>query len=435
MSRILFFYVTIASTIKLPLGNLLVFIILWTLKDLRVFCESLARIIMAPGATSIRSRTVSLKQQFATNAASGIVAQGVMVVVGLILMPYLMSQLGSKAYGVSQLAQSTLIFFSLLQLGMGPTLIRYCSQAITRHDQEAISKVSSTAQLILGSLGLLGMFGIIGFIPFFLTFYNIPPEMTFDVSGLLLCLALSFLLNFIFIVPRGLVLGSNRYDQANGIEIITNLLRLGVVLLTFWLFGPSLLLLGICILFTQVFRFVTYFVFAIIHTGRSALFSIPAVNREMLKSFFGFSSLNLINTLASALVIQGPVLIIGKVLGTEMVTMFAPVVLVAMAVEGFLGRMSMPLVPLASKAQAENNPKKMGEWSIMIAGVSVISGLTMAIPFCVFGDRIIGMWLGASMAPIWIPVTIMLTGTVISQSAGANYFLAIGGGVHSPDSL
>ena len=385
---------------------------------------------MATDATTIQ--TTSPKRQFALNAASGVVAQGVMVGVGLVLIPYLISQLGTKAYGISQLAQSTLVFFSFLQLGMGPTLARYCSQTIARHDREATRKISSTAQFLLGILGLLGAFGIICFIPFFLKFYEIPPEMKYQASGLLFCLAVSFLLNFIFMVPQGLVLGSNRYDQANGVEIFTHLLRLGFILLTFWLFGPSLLLLGICILLAQFFRFTMYFSLAILHTGRSALFSIRWVNRETVKLLFGFSSLNLINTLANTLVIQGPVLIMGRVLGAEMVALFAPAVLVATAVEGFLGRISTPLVPLASKAQAENTPKKLGEWSVIVAGTGATLGLAVAIPFCVFGDQITGLWLGADMANVWIPIAIMLTGTVISQSAGANYFLAIGGGCIHP---
>lgn len=146
---------------------------------------------MATDATTIHHRTTSLKRQFATNAASGFVAQAVTVGVGGVLMPYLMWRLGPEVYGISRLAQSALMFFALLQLGMGPTLVRYCSQAIARHDQEAIRKVSSTAQLILGTLGLLGMFGIVAFIPLFLKFYDVPAEMTFSVSGLLLCLAVS----------------------------------------------------------------------------------------------------------------------------------------------------------------------------------------------------------------------------------------------------
>lgn len=343
-----------------------------------------------------------------------------------------MGRLGLEAYGISQLAQSALVFFGFLQLGMGPTLIRFCSQAIAKEDQEEIRKVSSTAQAILSVLGMAGMLGIIGFIPFFLKLYEVPETLTFDASMLLLCMAASFFLNFILIVPQGLSLGSNRYDLVNTVGIIASLLRFGLVVLAFEIASPSLFLLGMSILLAQVFRVVSLFTIAAIQVGRPAFPSLGAMNRGTLRSLFGFSVLNLINAMACSLVIQGPVLIIGKTLGVEVVALFAPAVLVATAMQGVLSQISSPLVPLASQAQAENCPQKMGNWSIIIGSFTAVVGLAATLPLCVFGKEIMGLWLGSDMTHVWISVAIMATGAVVSQIAAANYSLSLGGGCIRP---
>ena len=133
---------------------------------------------MATEATPIQDPPISRKRQFAKNAASGFVAQAVAVCVGFITLPYLIWRLGPEMYGISQLAQAALEFFIFLQLGMGPTLIRYCSQAIAKNDREAICKVSSTAQLILGILGaILGIVFGLG-LSFLFTKFALNPDGT-----------------------------------------------------------------------------------------------------------------------------------------------------------------------------------------------------------------------------------------------------------------
>lgn len=368
------------------------------------------------------------KKQFAINVGSGFLAQATFVGAGFILMPYTIWRLGAEGFGIYQLARSVLVFFMFLQLGMGPTLSRYFSQAIAKKDKDTVHKISSSAQLILCILGTLGMVVAIILIPFFLKFYEVPLNMTFETSGLLVCMAVSLFLNMVYIVPSGIVLGSNRYDLVNGLEIVANVLRVGLIVATFELFGPSVLTLGVCILTTQFFRFVVLFVFAFKNVGRSALFSLGMVDKKTLKSLLGFSSLNLVNSAAFALVLQGPILIIGKVLGAEIVTMFAPAILVASSMQGFLAQMSRPLVPMASQAQAENNTGQMGQWSIIISSSVASVGLAIVLPLCVFGHEIIGLWLGQDMSHIWTIIAVMALGTVVSQTAGVNYFMALGGG-------
>ena len=374
----------------------------------------------------------STKRQYAINTASGMVEQFTRIAMGFVLVPYLMWRLGLKEYGFSTLAQSALVFFGFLQLGLGPTLIRFCSQAIARKDEEEIRKVSSTAQVMLGLLGAAGMIGILGFIPAFIAIYNVPEALTFGVSMLLACMAITFFLNFILVVPQGLAMGSNRYDLMNIINTGGNILRLGLIVVTFELYEPSLSLLGICFLVTATFRMIAFYSIDLLILGRIILPSLRCVNKKTFKDLFGFSMLNLINSVAAFLVVQGPLLIMGRTLGPEITALFFPATLVASSMQGVLAQISAPLVPMASQAQVDNNLKKAGSWSIMIASFIAVVGLAIALPLCVFGHEVVQLWLGENKAYIWNVIAIMAVAAVLSQTGAVNYSLAMGGGCIRP---
>lgn len=379
--------------------------------------------------------TRSIKRQFAINAGSGFLAQFIIAGIGFIILPYAMWRLGDEAYGLFQLAMSALVFFLFLQMGMSPTLVRFCAKAIVKKDYDEIHKISSSAQLILSILGFIGMMGMMIMIPFFLRIYNVSEELKTETIGLLLCMAASLFLSILYIVPNGLLLGCNRYDVSNSIEIVTNLLRLGLIVACFELIRPSIWLMGLCMLSSQFFRFTLSFTFAYKYLRKVVFFSVKKANRESLKSLLGFAVLNLVNTIANYFVVQGPILIIGAVpkLGPKAVAMFAPAILIATSLESFLQQMSGPLVPLASKAQADGNIRHLGQMAVQVASIIVSIGLLIVLPLTIYGQEIIGLWLGQEKSNLWLLIAIMAVGIVLSRSAAALSFIALGGGSILPE--
>ena len=199
------------------------------------------------------------KKQFAINTTSGWLAQGSLIVTGIILIPYAISSMGKQEYGFFQLGRSGLDVLVFLKLGMAPTLVRFCSQAIAAKDKDQIATISSTAQLILGGLGFVGMLIGMSLIPLFVSFFEVPSSLVFETIGLLICMTVSLLINFLFIVPNGFVCGANRHDAANYLNTVCNFMRLGLVVCVFELIRPSLLLFGLVILTMQLVRLLGIF--------------------------------------------------------------------------------------------------------------------------------------------------------------------------------
>ena len=374
----------------------------------------------------------TLKKQLAFNTFSGWAAQLIFALVGFCLIPFIVNRLGAQGYGIYQLVQSLLTFLMFLQLGMGPTLVRYLAKSMAQNDNESIRKICSSAQLMLGGLGGVAVVLCLVSIPFFIKFYDIPENYVHETIGLLICMSVSIFLNMIFIVPQGIIFGENRYDLANIIEILGSLLRLLMIALLFEFIRPSILFIGIAIMCAQLFRFVFLFGVAFEKSGNSILFSPRYVHMKTIRSLLSFSMLNLANSVAAAAVFQGPVLIIGKVLGQEMVTAFAPAILISGAIQGLLGQTTRPLVPLASRDQANTGGGSLGKWALSMGQVAAFIGFGIVLPLVTYGPELMGLWLGQDFAWIWLVVAVVTTGVAISQVQAANYFLALGGGNITP---
>lgn len=372
------------------------------------------------------------KKQFAFNVASGWVVQLVFAAVGFILMPYIIKGLGTQGYGIYQLARSAIVFFMFLQLGMGPTLVRFFAKAIAKKDQHEIRQISSTAQFLLGSLGLIAAIACWALIPFFLRFYDIPPDLIGDTVGLLVCMGFSLFINMTIIVPQGLVFGLNRYELANGVEIVAHLLRLLLVVALFEWIHPSIFYVGLSILAAAVWRYIALYSISFRFLKKAAFFSIKHIRKDALRSLLGFSSLNLMNSIAAAFVSQGPVLLIGKFLGQDMVAAYSPALIISSAMAGILGQTAKPLVPVASKDVEATGGKSLGKWAISMGQFVAFVGFGIALPLATFGPEVMRIWLGDELVWVWPIVAVMTTGVAISQIQAANYFLALGGGNIKP---
>lgn len=368
----------------------------------------------------------SRKRQFVINAVSGWAAQATFALVGFVLMPYAIWRLGEESYGIFLIARSAIIFLMFMQLGMGPSLTRFCSQAFARNDTKKIASISSTSQVVVAGLGLLASGCCFLSIPLFICFYEIPPELIWDTQVMLISMAISLLLTILSLVPQGILSGGSRYDLMNGTEIATHLLRLILVIIAFELINPSMALFGIVFLISTLIRLVILYWMSIKRVGRKNFFSFYNIdfsgNRNMLK----FSFLPFMDTIALTVIFQGPVLIIGKFLGEEAVTLFAPAALVSQVLNTLLSQTSRPLTPLAGLDKEKNNSRNLGHWAIQFGQIAAILGFGVTLISCLFGPELLGLWLGPKFSGTWFLVTLMVAGTTMMQVQASTNSMALG---------
>jgi len=374
-----------------------------------------------------------VKQQFIRNTFSGWFAQLSAAIVAFIMLPYNISHLGKDVYGISVVAVSATALLQFLSLGMGPALLRFFSQAIAKKDQEEMIVLSSTSQLLLGGLGIVGFLIILAGTPWFIWFYEIDPEHQLETRYLLLCMGISFFLQFHSIVFTNIVLAGNRYDLVNLRSVISSWLRLGALFFLYSFFTPSLTLFGIALLFGGVYNYLTLFWFCFReHGSRVAFFSPKKITWSRLPSVFAFSGYSMLNSIFFAASIQIPIMIIGKTLGKEMATAFAPAVLIATNLSLILGQIASPLAPLAGRDAVETGGKNIARWAILMGQLVACVGYGCIFMAIIFILDVLRLWLGNDF--IWTSsvVVVLISGIVYASIQAVNYNLALGASSIAP---
>jgi len=374
----------------------------------------------------------SSKRQFIKNVGSGWLTQTSAAVVGLIMLPYNLSHLGTEVYGISVLAVSAIAMLDFLNHGLGSALLRFFSQAIAKNDQAEIASLSSTSQAIVGGLGLFGCLVILAGIPWFLHFYEIAPTHHHETVILLICLAITFFQRFHAMVFANILMASQRFDLVNFNSIFASWLRLALLIFFYAMFNPSLVQLGLATIVSNTFSYVTIIVLCFKRLGKSIFFSPRQVKLSRAPAVFSFSSVVMFDTIFFAASLQLPVMIIGKILGKEMAAFFSPAVLVASYFFSIMGQMAIPLAPIASRDLVENQQKNIGRWAILFGQIIAVFGYGCIVLSVLFMPDILRLWLGTDFMWTSATVTVLIAGSACMQIQTVNYNLALGGSTIAP---
>jgi O-antigen/teichoic acid export membrane protein len=194
------------------------------------------------------------------------------------------------------------------------------------------------------------------------------------------------------------------------------------------MFEPTLFFFGLAIVISSMLRLISAAWFSWGLIGKALILCPRNIRKSVARNLSGFSALNFINSTAASVTYQSPVLIIGKILGQESVTAFAPILLVSQGLVGFLQQTARPLVPLASRDKTNNGGKGLADLSTTSGILMSFLSFLFLIPLGVAGNTLIGLWLGSEFVWISTSVFIMAFGVVIAQIQSTNFCLALGSG-------
>src|SRR5947207_1334228 len=91
----------------------------------------------------------------ARNVSTRYVAIFIDGIIGLVLLPFNVSHLGTSAYGLWALTSSVTWFFGVLDLGYGGALVKFIAQYRAWRDRDALNEILSTIGIVFGGLGVL----------------------------------------------------------------------------------------------------------------------------------------------------------------------------------------------------------------------------------------------------------------------------------------
>lgn len=348
----------------------------------------------------------------------------------LVYTPILIRMLGQSEYGVYSLVYTITTYLTLLDLGVGNSLVRYLSKYRVLNDREKQNQfigVSTAFYVIISALLLV--LGVILNLIFPYVFAKGLSAEEIRLSRILLTLTVA--ITIVQFCGKSFGKALVAYEQfvlSKVVLMVQIVLRVIVCLALLFLGYKSIAVVAVNLVLTILINiFYVAYGFIKLHFRPT----LRGVEKSFVKEVFSYSSIILVQMVATQINAMADQVLIGALVKSSaaILGIYAVGAQVTHYYQSFAGNMNGVLMPgvvrqVESHAPPQQLQKEMvriGRWIFMILA------LIYAV-FAVFGRDFICLWAGEQNAQAYLVAVIILTPMVFSltQSIGSQILWAQG---------
>lgn len=308
---------------------------------------------------------------------------------GLVVTPVVIHSIGTSAFGVWSFIGAVTIYLSVLDLGVGPSIVRFGAEARGRGASDDLNEIASAGLAIYGVIGLATLpigLGLAALVPLVA-----PRGLGWDAAVATLLVVLSLAARFPLGLFNNLLVAQQRWDLQNLANFVSTLLYGVLVALLMPRYG-GLVLLGALTLGTTLLRLALPLVWLKrelpeLRVGRRF------VTRTRLRELLTFSSSNFLVHVAQKIVFSTDVIVVGIVLGATATGVYSvPAKLFALAFGIGTGVTSLMFPAFA---ELEGAGAEEAQRRLLLTGLRAGTALMLllALPLLLMPDLLIEAWI------------------------------------------
>src|SRR5215211_6495571 len=333
------------------------------------------------------------------------------IVSGLIVTPIVVHALGKEQYGLWVFIGSMTVFLGLLDVGVGPAVVRFA--AFERGRGGDVSGLASAALSVYGVLAVLTAALSVGIAWLVPELIEVRDDLVWPAQLATLLVAGGILLRFPFGLAQSLLASRQRFDVTNLGNAISLALYAGLVaVLIRGGHGDVALLAGLALAAAFV-RFVVPVAW-VPREFPGLRISRRLVTRERVRELLAFSWYGLLIQIAAKIVTSTDVIVVGVVLGAEAAALYGvPSRLFGVGMG--LGTAGTSLLfPAFSELEGREEHGRQHE--LLLAGLrgGMALMLLVALPLVLIPDEIIHAWVGGGFEDS-VPVLVLLGLSLIAH--------------------
>lgn len=353
----------------------------------------------------------------------------------LIYTPIVIRLLGQSEFGLYSLIGSLAAYFSILDMGLGNTIVRYISRNREVGNKKSESNLNGTFLLLYSAIGILTI--IIGLFVLFnvKTIFggSMSSQELYQAKQMIIILIINFSLSFPLSVFNSIIKAYERFVVDKLISILRILIG-PIATIPFLLMGYGSVSM---VLVTTIVN-ISCLLFAAFYSLRSLKvnFSFKKIETKLLREIFGYSFFIFLNIIVDQIFWKTDQLILGIVSGTMTVAVYAIAmqfinlyIQLSTAISNLLlPKLSIMVAKNAGKTEFTNEMIKYGRIQFLLIGY-ILSG------FYLFGSFFINVWAGEDYQEaykivliVMIPLTIPLiqnVGITILQALNKMAFRSV----------
>lgn len=330
------------------------------------------------------------------NSIINFLGQLLPLLIGLITIPYLISTLGVDRFGILLLVWTILGFFTLFDIGLSRTVIKFISQLLGERNERKIPAYFWSIIFLQMIIGIVA--GTIFFLlsAFLVTkVFSIPPNLLNETQRVFFVLSAVLPLTLLSLSFSGVLQACQRFDLLNFINVPANI-SLFVIPLVAALFGLNLL--GIMWLIATV-RIIVLIVFIMLSTKILPILKKDiSIRKDLLREIFSFASWLNISSIVAPLLINIERFFIASLLAMSALTYYATVHEVVNRLYILPGSIAMSLFPAVSYMGQQKSKKDVSLIYLRLLKFLFLILFPIVLIIVFFTERIIQLWIGSDFA-------------------------------------
>ncbi|MGL4905124.1 MAG: lipopolysaccharide biosynthesis protein [Cetobacterium sp.] len=348
----------------------------------------------------------------------------------IIYTPMYMKYLGPTDYGINSLVQSIIGYISILNLGLGNTMLRYTVQYRAENKLEEEKSLNGMFLVIYSVLMLIAIFIGIYLYSNMNEFFgkNFTFEEIQKTKSIFVIMFLNVAISFPLSIFSTNISSKEKFIYQRSIKLITIILNpiVAVILMTN---GFGL----ISITVSTVFFALTSYIFDIIYALKLGMkIKFSKFNKNIIREIFTYSFFIFLNVLIDQIYWGTDRVIIGKYIGVTGIAVYSIGGIFNTLYMGFASSVSGVLFPKINRLIVEGKHNEINDIFIKVGRLQYILLGLISSGFILFGKDFIVLWVGESYIEaykialwIMIPLTVPLiqsTGIAIMQARNMHQF-------------
>lgn len=332
------------------------------------------------------------KKRFIINLVSNLLSALSGIAISFFLTPYILSTLGKEAYGFFPLSNNFLMYAGIITTALNSMSGRFIAISL---EQKNIKQVNVYFNSILFGNMLTSLFFILLSIFFYLfidTILDVPISILPDVKLLFAFMFLAMTIGVSSSVFSVALFALNRLDKMAFITIVSNVLKLGVIVGLFLFFTPKIYFLGVSSLVTALYSLIVNYKL----TKRllpEVVIDLSLFSWGALTIIVGSGIWNSVLALSNVINTQLDLLLANKFFGASDMGVLSLTKVVPTALQLLLSIIVPVFLPEMLKAYANKDMNKLKEiLNFSFKSVFLMVLVPMAV-FLTYGQEFFKLWL------------------------------------------
>lgn len=336
------------------------------------------------------------------------------LIVNFLLSPLVVGHLGPAAYGVWILLVTLTAYLGFLDLGIRSSVTRYVARAESRGDRATSIQVASTALAVFTAMAGVAVAAAAALGLVAPSVFHIPAEYRATTAIVATLAGASTGLALVNGALGGVLVGRERFDVVGAIEVVTTLVRAGLVLGVLTT-GGGLVELAVA----QLLASLTGTVLTA-WWGRRILPGLrlrPTWSRPHLRLLVSYGGVAFVAQLGAGVVERAAVVVIGAFMPMAAVTVFAIASGLIDYARALVAGIRTTLAPRASALEGRGQGEALRDLVLDGARYCTLLVLPIAVTFALRGSSFIGLWMGPAYGGPSGAVLAILAGRLVVLGA------------------